>query len=135
VGLIPQLGRNASGHRSFLVEHVRWIGLIDRLRASGMTIRQIRSYMELALSGDQTIGQRARLLKEHEQTLAQRILELQDSLAIVQAKLALYEGTGNVSAVWDLVEAAQRNRADRRTELSYESPRPAAMKTTGSGQI
>jgi DNA-binding transcriptional MerR regulator len=109
-GLIPQLGRTSAGHRTFLIEHLRWIGLIDRLRTSGMSIRQIRAYMQLALAGDSTIDQRRCLLQEHEHAVIAKITELQESLAIVRAKLALYEGTGNASDVWELVAASQRKR-------------------------
>ena len=127
-GLIPQLRRTSAGHRTFLIEHLRWIGLIDRLRTSGMSIRQIRSYLELALAGDSTIDQRRSLLQEHEQAVLTKITVLQESLAIVRAKLALYEGTGSVNDVWDLVAATQRSRRSTACPIRSAAARTATVK-------
>lgn len=65
-GLIPQVERKRAGHRRYRPEHARWLGLLDRLRISGMSIARMRRYVQLVERGDETIDQRGRLLRRHE---------------------------------------------------------------------
>lgn len=106
-GLLPRVERNAAGHRRYRAEHVRWIGLLERLRASGMSIERMRRYVELALHGEVTADERAELLREHAADIEGRIDELRSCLEIVRAKIALYEGRADdPRRVWHLVERA-----------------------------
>ena len=110
-GLIPDVARDAAGHRRYHARHLQWIGLIERLRVSGMSIARMRRYVELAVRGDQTIPTRKGLLEEYETDLRERIAELGDCLAIVRAKIDLYEGKlDDVSEVWALVAIAGARR-------------------------
>ena len=111
-GLIPQVARDSAGHRRYRVEHVRWLGLLERLRVSGMSIARMREYVELAVGGHATVLARKHLLETHEADLRERISELEDCLAIVRAKIDLYAGTlEDVADVWNLVETARARRS------------------------
>lgn len=108
-GLIPMVERNGAGHRRYRRDHVRWVGLLDRLRTSGMSIARMRKYAELAVCGDETREERGRLLRRHRDELEARIRELQRCLEIVRRKIDLYEGRiDDPSVVWDMVARAQR---------------------------
>lgn len=108
-GLIPEVGRNSAGHRRYREDHVRWVGLLERLRTSGMSIRRMRNYVALAIHGDETLEQRKRLLELHEADIEARIAELTQCLAIVRAKIDLYEGRlEDPTEVWKLVDEAQQ---------------------------
>lgn len=108
LGLIPSVQRNEAGHRRFHPDHVRWIGLLDRLRTSGMSIARMRDYAELAVRGDATAEARADLLRTHRDEIRDRVAELQGCLAIVDAKIDLYEGReSDPRIVWELVEEAR----------------------------
>ncbi|MFW6083702.1 MAG: MerR family transcriptional regulator [Gemmatimonadota bacterium] len=108
-GLIPMVQRNGAGHRRYRPDHVRWVGLLDRLRTSGMSIARMRRYAELAVRGDETAEERGRLLRRHRDELEARIGELQRCLEIVRKKIDLYEGRiDDPTIVWDLVARAQR---------------------------
>lgn len=108
-GLIPQVERNGAGHRRYRPEHVRWIGLLDRLRVSGMSVSRMRDYVELAMCGGETVDERRALLAAHEADIGGRIAELEACRAIVRAKIDLYAGRlGNPETVWRLVDEARR---------------------------
>ena len=110
-GLIPDVARDSAGHRRYRAEHVQWLGLLERLRVSGMSIARTRRYVELAVKGDATVPARRELLEEHETDLRERIAELEDCLAIVRAKIDLYSGTlQDVTEIWTLVARAQARR-------------------------
>lgn len=115
VGLIPLVERNEAGHRRFTDDHVRWVGLLDRLRTSGMSIQRMREYAELAVRGDETGDERRRLLEEHAADLRARIDELRQCLGIVEAKIDLYAGRlEEPGRVWELVEEARRGEREGR---------------------
>jgi DNA-binding transcriptional MerR regulator len=108
-GLVPKVGRTRAGHRAYTEEDLARIGLVDRLRASGMAVRTIREYVALVRRGDATLDARRRLVERHEKSVCDRIDELQEALRIVRAKLALYEGRStDPSHVWRLIAAARR---------------------------
>lgn len=110
-GLIPEVVRDEAGHRRYRARHVRWIGLLERLRVSGMSIARMRQYVELAVRGDDTILDRKALLEEHEADLRERIAELEDCRAIIRAKIDLYGGElEDIGEVWARVEKAQARR-------------------------
>lgn len=112
-GLIPQVERNGAGHRRYRRDHVRWIGLLDRLRTSGMSIARMRQYVRLAVRGEETADERGALLERHAADIEARIAELGRCLEIVRAKIDLYEGrVTDPAVVWDLVEEAQRRSRD-----------------------
>lgn len=122
-GLIPRVERNSAGHRRYRPEHVRWIGLLDRLKVSGMSIGRMREYARLAERGDETKGRRARLLRRHRADLEARIAELQACRDIVRAKIQLYEGRlSDPTVVWDMVDEARRTRRGTQTD-GLRSPR------------
>ncbi len=113
-GLIPDVKRNGAGHRRYRDDHVRWVGLLERLRASGMSIARMREYVRLARRGDAAAADRALLLREHASDIEARIEDLRRCLAIVRAKIDLYEGReDDPSRVWGLVTAALERRSDR----------------------
>jgi DNA-binding transcriptional MerR regulator len=113
-GLIPQVERDEGGRRRYRPEHLRWIGLLDRLRISGMSVARMREYVRLAIRGDVTAPARRELLEGHARDIRDRIEELRECLAIVEAKVDLYAGRHDARVVWDLVEAANRSRGGRR---------------------
>lgn len=113
-GLMPRVERNEAGHRRYRPDHLRWLGLLERLRTSGMSIARMRSYVSLAMGGDGTRAERADLLTAHARDIEARIEELEACLAIVRAKIDLYEGRlDDPRAVWALVEKAKTEPAHR----------------------
>jgi DNA-binding transcriptional MerR regulator len=91
VGLIDGVGRAASGHRRYNDEDLRWIEVLQRLRATGMPIRRIRRYAELVRAGDGNETERLALLKEHRDAVKSRLAEVRTHLAFIERKIANYE--------------------------------------------
>jgi DNA-binding transcriptional MerR regulator len=89
--LIPGVRRDAGGRRVFREEHVLWLHLLDRLRASGMSIRQMREYTALVRRGESTLDQRRDLLAVHRQRVRRSIDEFKAAAALIDAKIVFYE--------------------------------------------
>jgi DNA-binding transcriptional MerR regulator len=89
--LIPGVRRDAQGRRTYVSEHVDWLALLERLRGSGMSIRELREYTAVAKRGASTIEASQELLRAHRARVAQRIADLENSLAIIDGKIDFYE--------------------------------------------
>jgi DNA-binding transcriptional MerR regulator len=89
--LVRPVLRVSSGHRRYSEDDVGWIVLVTRLRSTGMPIRDVRRYAELVRAGDGTEEARLELLRAHRETVLARLAEVQDHLAAVDHKIAIYE--------------------------------------------
>ena len=89
--LMPGAARDAAGRRMFSQAHVEWLVLLERLRNSGMTIRDMRAYARLVRQGKPALADCRRLLHEHRARVEERASELREALALVDRKIALYD--------------------------------------------
>lgn len=90
-GLMPGAARDAGGRRVFSQAHVDWLELMDRLRQSGMSVRQMQVYARQVRAGKGTLGARQALLREHRARVEAQVHELQQALALIDRKVALYD--------------------------------------------
>jgi DNA-binding transcriptional MerR regulator len=88
--LIPGVRRDLQGRRLYADWHVDWLDLLDRLRGSGMSIRELREYTAFAKRGVTTLEDCQRLLRAHREHIEAMIAELKESLALIDAKIAYY---------------------------------------------
>jgi len=88
--LMPGVRRDLQGRRLYVHSHVDWLDLLDRLRRTGMTIKQIREYAALVKLGDATLKERQQLMKEHRKRVEASIRDLQDSLHVIDMKIDFY---------------------------------------------
>lgn len=86
-GLLPPVDRGASGHRRYTGDDINWISFLLRLRATGMSIRQMRAYAELRRQGDTTARARLALLEAHHQQVREHLRELENHLAAIGQKM------------------------------------------------
>ena len=89
-GLIPHVARDRGGRRSYHPDHVEWLRFVDRLRFTGMAIKDIRAYAGLVLAGHRSLGERQVLLARHRADLAQRMEQLTAAMALIDAKVDYY---------------------------------------------
>jgi DNA-binding transcriptional MerR regulator len=90
-GLMPGAARDAGGRRVFNQLHVDWLELMHRLRASGMSIRQMQAYARQVRAGKSTLAARQQLLREHRAQVEAQVKELRDALALIDKKVQLYD--------------------------------------------
>lgn len=89
-GLVAPIGRDAAGRRRYTPKDVGWLTLLTKLRRTGMPVREMRRYAELARQGDHTLPERLRLFEEHRQRVKSRMAELQQDLDVIEYKIELY---------------------------------------------
>ena|SRR5437868_4055081 len=88
-GLLPPVPRLGS-HRVYSNRHVEWLELIDRLRASGMSVAQLRRYTALAQRGTPALEQTREVLRAHRRDVEQSIRQWQRALRLIDDKIDFY---------------------------------------------
>ncbi|MGB3491387.1 MAG: MerR family transcriptional regulator [Elainellaceae cyanobacterium] len=89
--LIAPISRSASGHRRYSARDIRWIEFLNKLRLTGMPIRQMQEYAALVRSHpDDAFHERRQILEDHRETVTNQIQQLQANLAVIDWKIQHY---------------------------------------------
>ncbi|GHU69044.1 MerR family transcriptional regulator [Spirochaetia bacterium] len=86
-GLLPGVARSRNGIRRYSENDLEWLGLICCLKNTGMSIKQIKNFVELSMDGDPTLKQRCELLREHKKIVEDQIEEMHKHLEKVTKKI------------------------------------------------
>jgi len=85
VGLLDPVNRDAGGRRRYVDDDMNRLRFLIKLRSTGMPVRDMVRYVELARLGPATVAERLAILVEHRervlaqirgQSVARRILEV-----------------------------------------------------------
>jgi DNA-binding transcriptional MerR regulator len=89
IGLLDRVDRAADGRRRFSDADLDWLLLLGRLRATGMPVADMLRYAELVRSG---AGEQERmdLLRHHRERVRQALLDQQECLSLLDAKIENY---------------------------------------------
>ena len=92
IGLLPFADRDHAGQRDYAPAILVWIEFLDRLKTTGMPIREMLRYAELRTSGAQTEAERCELLVQHRERVRAHVAELTRCLLVLDQKIAGYAG-------------------------------------------
>jgi DNA-binding transcriptional MerR regulator len=87
LGLLPQVTRAENGRRVFGDEVVGWIGIIKCLRATQMPLSNMQRFTQLAHQDIDTITQQREMLEAHRREIAQRMVEVEEAIALIDHKI------------------------------------------------
>ncbi len=90
-GLLPFIERSDGGMRMFKDEDLELLLIIDCLKKTGMSIKDIKTFMDWAQQGDDTINLRLQMFQEQRKLVEAQISQLQDTLDILKYKCWYYE--------------------------------------------
>ncbi|MCI5793936.1 MAG: MerR family transcriptional regulator [Ruminococcus sp.] len=90
-GLLPFVERSSGGIRMFRESDIEWLRVIECMKKAGMSIKDIRQYIELALKGDDTIELRLMMFRRQKEVLQHKMAEMQHTMAMVEYKCWYYE--------------------------------------------
>ncbi|OTN77793.1 hypothetical protein A5886_002894 [Enterococcus sp. 8G7_MSG3316] len=89
-GLMPFVVKNSSGYRTFTESDLSLILTICCLKNTGMSIKDIRTYIDYCMAGPQTAAQRRTLMENHRKKVEEELTKLQENLVEIDHKLAIY---------------------------------------------
>lgn len=118
-GLLPNLKRDGNNIRIFTDEDYRHLRLIDCLKKSGLSIKDIKNFIDMAAQGDKALTGRLEIFRKRREILKQELADLQGVLDVIEYKCWYYERAceaGTESVVKNLThsEIPERFRAARK---------------------
>ena len=90
-GLLPFEERSNSGIRMFSDKDYEWLKIIECLKKSGLSIKEIRSYIDMTKRGDDSLEERLQLFEERKKDVERQMKELQETLDLLKYKCWYYE--------------------------------------------
>ncbi|GAB2559721.1 MerR family transcriptional regulator [Gracilibacillus alcaliphilus] len=90
-GLIPFVERTANGTRVFKDSDIDLLNIIQCLKASGMTIKDIKTFIEWCSDGDSTLQQRYDLFLKQRSAVETQMKELKKTLDVIEHKCNYYQ--------------------------------------------
>lgn len=91
IGLIHPIDREQNTHRRYTSDDVGWIDFLTKLRATGMSIKDMQKYADLQRQGDETLPQRVEMLKSLRDKVETHMDELNEHLKLIYYKIDIYE--------------------------------------------
>lgn len=90
-GLLPTLKRDANNVRIFDDEDLRGLKLIDCLKKSGLSIKDIKEFMDAVSQGDKSLETRLNIFKKRKAFLERELEDLQEVFGVMEYKCWYYE--------------------------------------------
>ncbi|MEO8021348.1 MerR family transcriptional regulator [Polaromonas sp.] len=92
IGLIAPIDRR-SGARRYSDTDMRWLDFLVRLRATGMSMRDMQRYAQLLRKGNTagSLAERQALLEEHAARLEAGLRAQSETLQYIRKKIGMYE--------------------------------------------
>lgn len=75
----------------FQEKDYEWLQIIGCLKKTGMPLKDIRTYIDMAMQGDETIESRLKLIYQQRETVRTQMTELQKTLDTLDFKCWYYE--------------------------------------------
>ena len=90
-GLIPNVKRDSNNYRVFDENDIAWILGLKCLKKCGMSIKEMKNYMNLCLMGQSSIPERKEILKETRENLLIQLKEIENSIHYIDTKQQFYD--------------------------------------------
>ena len=90
-GLVPNVKRDRNNRRVFDERDIKWIRDLVGLKKCGMSIEEMKIYLNLCLQGEKTIPQRKEMLARKQEALRISIQELEECVAYIDWKQNFYD--------------------------------------------
>lgn len=90
-GLVPDIKRDKHNYRQFDEHNITWIKGLQCLRKCGMSIKDMKLYMDYCLEGESTISIRKQMLTATKDALLKKYDEMKESLDFLDQKQVYYD--------------------------------------------
>lgn len=126
-GLLPFAERTDGGARVFKESDYEWLQVILCLKKTGMQLADIKSFVQMAMRGDETIEPRLQLIVKQRKEVEKQIAQLGDILKVLQFKEWYYttakeNGTTDVPQNMSIEEIPEHLRSARASLRGENQP-------------
>lgn len=90
-GLVPNVKRDKNNHRLFDERDIAWIKSLTCLKNCGMSIQEMKVYIQLCQLGEASIPERKAILAQKRLELLRKMEDLQISIDYIDWKQSFYD--------------------------------------------
>lgn len=90
-GLFPNLERSGGGIRRFTDKEVEALGIIECLKTSGLSIQEIKQFLDWCQEGDSSLQKRRELFYERLAVVTKQMEQLQKTMNTLRFKCWYYD--------------------------------------------
>ncbi|MEZ3502003.1 MAG: MerR family transcriptional regulator [Lachnospiraceae bacterium] len=91
-GLLPFVERSSGGIRMFTEKDHEWLKVIECLKQSGLSIKDIRNFISMVIQGDESsLAKRLTLFQARRDAVKKQIKDMQETLELLEFKCWYYE--------------------------------------------
>ncbi len=90
-GILPRVGRSASGHRRYSERERELVLMLAALRDTGMTTEMMKEFVALLGEGAASHGRRVALLERARERLAEKRAEIERASTALESKIGHYQ--------------------------------------------
>lgn len=90
-GLIPNVKRDTNNYRIFDDRDIAWIKSLFCLKKCGMSIAEMKRYVELCRQGEKSISERKVILHHRKEILLLKLQELNECIEYIDMKQQFYD--------------------------------------------
>lgn len=91
LNFLPQLQKTAAGVRQFTQNDINGLRIIECLKRSGLSIKEIKEFTELSQEGDASIEERRELFYDARENFAKKLAQMQDTMKVLDFKCEYYD--------------------------------------------
>lgn len=86
-----RVNRDSGGRRDYSEDDIEWVEFIQRLKDTGMLLRDIKHYSDLRYQGDDTMAERMKLLIQHRESVVEEKRKWEEYLRNLDVKIGIYQ--------------------------------------------
>ena len=105
-GLVPNVKRDTNNWRIFDERNLNWLKSLQCLKRCGMSINDMKKYMNLCLQGISSVTERKAILGARKDMLLEHINEIQESIAFIDEKQVFFDNilSGKIEYTSNLID-------------------------------
>lgn len=109
-GLVPDVKRDKNNYRIFDKKNIAWLKGLHCLRKCGMSIKDMKLYMNYCLEGPSTIPQRKEMLDKTKTALLSKMNEINECINFIDNKQSFYDGVldGKIDYMSNLIDVENK---------------------------
>ena len=90
-GLLQKVRKNSAGFRRYSDEDINRLRILECLKATGLSLKDIKHYFDLCAKGDDTIAERMAIFLKQKERLDVQLADLMQTKEKINFKIAYYE--------------------------------------------
>lgn len=120
-GLLPYLERKESGYREFSDSDLTMLQVIDCLKSSGMSLKDMKKFSKWVQEGDASLQKRYDMFLERKAAVEKQMAELQKVLDVVNHKCEYYKAAVAAGTEKEIMKTDKLPHSDEFLCKTYES--------------